>query len=84
MLLIFSKPVLIRHLWLPKTVVFLIWFLIRAVLLELMFDVILQVILHIYSTNHITCFFPENFALFGLSFYPTPSILAYSNIFEQG
>jgi hypothetical protein len=33
MLLIFSTPVLIRHLWQLKTVVFLHWCLIRTVLL---------------------------------------------------
>ncbi len=34
MLFIFSTPVLIRHLWQLKTVVFLHWCLICAVLLE--------------------------------------------------
>ncbi len=34
MLFIFSTPVLIRHLWQLKTVIFLHWCLIRAVLLE--------------------------------------------------
>ncbi len=35
MLFIFSMPMLIRHLWQMKTVVFLHWCLIRAVLLSL-------------------------------------------------
>ncbi len=34
MLFNFSTPVLIRHLWQPKTVVFLHWCLICAVLLQ--------------------------------------------------
>ncbi len=41
MLFIFSTPVLIRHLWQLKTVVFLHWCLIRAVLLTLYFKNVL-------------------------------------------
>ncbi len=51
MLFIFSKPVLIRHLWQLKTAVFLHWCLICAVLLQYSFLTPLAIVVCITSTT---------------------------------
>ncbi len=64
MLFIFSTPMLIRHLWQLKTVVFLNWCLIHGVLLGLnVTDTVKSSGLHYYLEHHITIIMSDTFTI---------------------